>query len=213
MSHWASVMNCTLLTFLLSLTCGLRFLWCLLQQKLFSLPCSSDQSARVWPFFLTPSWKCSVLNLMPSDYAKLHPPHCNHLQILGHSPSLRILNPGPVSFSNVVPVVSQMVTPITNNYTFPCPPLLRWSRPSAPSATDWIVCPQISYAEALPLIWWYLEMGHLGGNQVWMRSWGWSPRMGLVSALIRRHQKACFLSVSMHMRHLSRKVPHFSSPF
>lgn len=106
-----------------------------------------------------------------------------------------------VSFSNVVPVISQMITPITNNYTFPCPPLLQWSRshPPSPSAMDWIECPQISYAEALPLIWWYLEMGHLGGNQVWMRSWGWSPMMGLVRALIRRHQKACFLSVSMHM--------------
>lgn len=49
-------------------------------------------------------------------------------------------------------------------------------------------------------VWWYLEIGPLGGHEGQMRSWGWSPREGFCSPL--RRDTWAFLST------LSPSPPH-----
>ena len=39
-------------------------------------------------------------------------------------------------------------------------------------------------------MWWYLEVGHLGGNQVQIKSWGSSPHDRVSALLRKRHQNS-----------------------
>lgn len=66
-----------------------------------------------------------------------------------------------------------------------------------------ICVPQNSYAAALALVWWcFLEVGPLGDNHGFMKSWGWmKPRSDGIGALRRRDSSRLSLILSAMWEH------------
>lgn len=73
-----------------------------------------------------------------------------------------------------------------------------------------ICVPQNSYAAALALVWWcFLEVGPLGDNYGFMKSWGWmKPRSDGIGALRRRDSSGLSLILSLGHVRTQRECSH-----